>query len=79
IVGTQMTNMSYENKNRANKIPFIRSKVGDRYVVEDLVKYGYKIGGESSGHVINLIFGTTGDGLFTAIQLLAIFSQAYKP
>ncbi|APC92319.1 MULTISPECIES: phosphoglucosamine mutase [Francisella] len=79
IVGTQMTNMSYENHYKANNIPFIRSKVGDRYVLEDLVKYGYKIGGESSGHVINLNFGTTGDGLFTAIQLLAVFSQADKP
>ncbi|MDE4965895.1 phosphoglucosamine mutase, partial [Francisella tularensis subsp. holarctica] len=66
IVGTQMTNMSYDNHYRANKNPFIRSKDGDRYVLEDLVKYGYKIGGESSGNVINLNFGTTGDGLFTA-------------
>ena len=79
IVGTQMTNMSYENHYKKNNIPFIRSKVGDRYVLEDLVKYGYKIGGESSGHVINLNFGTTGDGLFTAVQLLAIFSQDDKP
>ncbi|MBK2077012.1 phosphoglucosamine mutase, partial [Francisella orientalis] len=79
IVGTQMTNMSYENHYKANNIPFIRSKVGDRYVLEDLVKHGYKIGGESSGHVINLNFGTTGDGLSTAIQLLAIFSQSDKP
>ena len=79
IVGTQMTNMSYENHYKKNNIPFIRSKVGDRYVLEDLVKYGYKIGGESSGHVINLNFGTTGDGLFTAIQLLAVFSQHNKP
>ncbi|KEI35131.1 phosphoglucosamine mutase [Francisella sp. W12-1067] len=79
IVGTQMTNMSYENHYRKNNVPFIRSKVGDRYVLEDLVKYDYKIGGESSGHVINLNFGTTGDGLLTAIQLLAIFSQIDKP
>ncbi|ASG68788.1 phosphoglucosamine mutase [Francisella halioticida] len=79
IVGTQMTNMSYENHYKANNIPFVRSKVGDRYVLEDLKKYGYKIGGESSGHVINLNFGTTGDGLFTAIQLLAIFSHVDKP
>ncbi len=79
IVGTQMTNMSYENHYKKNNIPFIRSKVGDRYVLEDLVKYGYKIGGESSGHVINLNFGTTGDGLFTAVQLLAVFSQHDKP
>ncbi|QIV96737.1 phosphoglucosamine mutase [Allofrancisella inopinata] len=79
IVGTQMTNMSYENYYRKTNIPFIRSKVGDRYVLEDLVKYDYKIGGESSGHVINLNFGTTGDGLLTAIQLLAIFSQIDKP
>ncbi len=79
IVGTQMTNMSYENHYKKNNIPFIRSKVGDRYVLEDLVKYGYKIGGESSGHVINLNFGTTGDGLFTAMQLLAVFSQHNKP
>ncbi|AJC48310.1 phosphoglucosamine mutase [Allofrancisella guangzhouensis] len=79
IVGTQMTNMSYENYYRRNNIPFVRSKVGDRYVLEDLVKHDYKIGGESSGHVINLNFGTTGDGLLTAIQLLAIFSQNNKP
>ncbi|MDE4978399.1 phosphoglucosamine mutase, partial [Francisella tularensis subsp. holarctica] len=67
IVGTQMTNISYENHYRAIKIPFIRSKVVDRYVLEDLVMYGYNIGGETSGHVITLNFGTTGDGLFTAI------------
>ncbi|AEI35506.1 phosphoglucosamine mutase [Francisella salina] len=79
IVGTQMTNMSYENHYKSNNMSFIRSKVGDRYVLEDLVKHGYKIGGESSGHVINLNFGTTGDGLSTAIQLLAIFSQNDKP
>ena len=79
IVGTQMTNMSYENHYKENDIPFIRSKVGDRYVLEELVKKGYKIGGESSGHVINLNFGTTGDGLLTAIELLAIFSQYDKP
>lgn len=79
IVGTQMTNMSYENHYKQNNISFIRAKVGDRYVLEDLVKYDYKIGGESSGHIINLNFGTTGDALFTAAQLLAIFSQHDKP
>lgn len=79
IVGTQMTNMSYENHYKQNDIPFVRSKVGDRYVLEDLIKYDYKIGGESSGHVINLNFGTTGDALFSAAQLLAIFSQHNKP
>jgi phosphoglucosamine mutase len=79
IVGTLMTNMSYEKDFAKKGMPFVRSKVGDRYVLEDLNKYGYKIGGESSGHIINLNFSTTGDGLFTAIQLLAILSQSASP
>ena len=75
VVGTAMTNMAYENKYKELNIPFVRAKVGDKYVMEELVKNNYKIGGESSGHIINLNYSTTGDGLLTALQLLAIFSK----
>ncbi|APC97448.1 phosphoglucosamine mutase [Francisella frigiditurris] len=78
VVGTAMTNMSYENEYKKQNIPFIRAKVGDRYVIEELVKNNYKLGGESSGHIINLNYGTTGDGLLTALQLLAILSLENK-
>jgi phosphoglucosamine mutase len=78
VVGTAMTNMAYENEYKRLNIPFVRAKVGDKYVLEQLAKNNYKIGGESSGHIINLNYGTTGDGLLTALQLLAIFSQNKK-
>jgi len=76
VVGTLMTNMAFENKFSDENIGFIRAKVGDRYVMEQLNKNaGFNIGGESSGHIINTNHSTTGDGIITSLQLLAIFSK----
>lgn len=70
VVGTQMSNMGMEVALRRLGIPFARSKVGDRYVLELLKQKGWTIGGESSGHIIHLGFGTTGDGIVAALQVL---------
>ncbi len=70
IVGTVMTNMGMENTLKALDIPFARAKVGDRYVLEQLRKKGWTLGGESSGHIISLDVATTGDGIIAALQVL---------
>lgn len=70
VVGTQMTNLGLEKAFEANNIPFMRSKVGDRYVMDALVKMGWQLGGESSGHLICLDKTTTGDGIISALQVL---------
>ncbi len=70
VVGTQMSNMGMEVALRNLGVPFARSKVGDRYVLELLKQKGWHIGGESSGHIIHLSFGTTGDGIVAALQVL---------
>ncbi|KZN47931.1 phosphoglucosamine mutase [Pseudoalteromonas luteoviolacea] len=71
VVGTVMSNMGLENALKAQDIPFLRSKVGDRYVLELLAKEGWNIGGESSGHVLNLDLIATGDGIISSLQVLA--------
>ncbi|MCF6437908.1 phosphoglucosamine mutase [Pseudoalteromonas luteoviolacea] len=71
VVGTVMSNMGLENALKAQDIPFLRSKVGDRYVLELLTQEGWNIGGESSGHVLNLDLIATGDGIISSLQVLA--------
>ncbi|KZN67059.1 phosphoglucosamine mutase [Pseudoalteromonas luteoviolacea] len=71
VVGTVMSNMGLENALKAQDIPFLRSKVGDRYVLELLAQEGWNIGGESSGHVLNLDLIATGDGIISSLQVLA--------
>ncbi|USD27340.1 phosphoglucosamine mutase [Pseudoalteromonas sp. SCSIO 43201] len=71
VVGTVMSNMGLENALKARGIAFERSKVGDRYVMELLAEKGWKIGGESSGHVLNLDLISTGDGIVSSLQVLA--------
>ncbi|ALO41856.1 phosphoglucosamine mutase [Pseudoalteromonas phenolica] len=76
VVGTVMSNMGLENALKAKGIDFARSKVGDRYVIELLKEKGWKIGGESSGHVLNLDLISTGDGIVSSLQVLtAMVSQ----
>ena len=70
-VGTLMSNMGLELALKQLGIPFARAKVGDRYVLENMLKNGYKIGGEQSGHIIFSDFSTTGDGLITGLQVLS--------
>jgi phosphoglucosamine mutase len=70
VVGTLMTNMGFELALKTLNIPFARAGVGDRYVLELLAEKGWALGGESSGHLLNLQKHTTGDGLLSALQVL---------
>ena len=69
-VGTLMTNMAVELALKAQGVEFVRAKVGDRYVLEELEKRGWLLGGEGSGHLLALDKHTTGDGLISALQVL---------
>ena len=71
VVGTLMTNLGMELAVKELGLNFARSKVGDRYVLETLNENGWTIGGESSGHIICLDRTTTGDGIVSALQVLA--------
>ena len=70
VVGTQMTNMAVELALRAQGVKLVRAKVGDRYVLEELSRHGWLLGGEGSGHLLALDKHTTGDGLISALQVL---------
>lgn len=78
IVATVMSNLGLERFFADQKIAFSRTAVGDRYVVEEMRKSGFNIGGEQSGHIILSDFGTTGDGLLAALQVLSVVSQSGK-
>ena len=69
-VGTLMTNMAVELALKRKGVEFVRAKVGDRYVLEELEKRGWLLGGEGSGHLLALDKHTTGDGLISALQVL---------
>ncbi|ASJ96031.1 phosphoglucosamine mutase [Shewanella marisflavi] len=71
VVGTLMSNLGLDLALKARDIPFARSKVGDRYVMELLKEKEWRIGGENSGHILNLDHGTTGDGIVAGILVLA--------
>ncbi|HET6382004.1 MAG TPA: phosphoglucosamine mutase [Armatimonadota bacterium] len=79
VVGTVMSNMGFEIALRGVGITLARAPVGDRYVLEEMKKRGAVLGGEQSGHVIFLNHTTTGDGLVTALQTLAIASSQGSP
>jgi phosphoglucosamine mutase len=70
VVGTLMTNMAVELAFKARGVQFVRAKVGDRYVLEELHKHRWLLGGEGSGHLLALDKHTTGDGLISALQVL---------
>ena len=70
VVGTQMSNFGLERFLKKEKIRFLRSKVGDRYVKEKMKKFNFNLGGEQSGHIILGKFATTGDGLLVALEVL---------
>ncbi|MFA6614512.1 MAG: phosphoglucosamine mutase, partial [Hydrogenophaga sp.] len=70
VVGTLMTNMAVELAFRRKGVEFVRAKVGDRYVLEELNRRGWTLGGEGSGHLLVLDRHTTGDGLVSALQVL---------
>jgi phosphoglucosamine mutase len=77
-VGTLMTNMAVELALKARNVEFVRTKVGDRYVLEELEKRGWLLGGEGSGHLLCLDQHTTGDGLISALQVLKAVARSGK-
>ncbi len=79
VVGTSMSNLGLELALDALNVPFVRAKVGDRHVMSDLIKHGWRLGGESSGHIICLDITTTGDGIVSALQALASVVHCEKP
>lgn len=75
-VGTLMTNMAVELALRQRDVQLVRAKVGDRYVLEELVARGWQLGGEGSGHLLALDKHTTGDGIVSALQVLQAVSRS---
>jgi len=78
VVGTLMSNYGLEKAITGMDVPFLRARVGDRYVLEALKEHDWKIGGEPSGHVVCLDKTTTGDGIVAALQVLAIMIKQEK-
>ncbi|WP_026289751.1 phosphoglucosamine mutase [Thioalkalivibrio sulfidiphilus] len=79
VVGTQMSNLGLELALKAQGIAFERAAVGDRYVMEMLQQRGWLLGGESSGHILCLDRTSTGDGIVSALQVLAIMQATGRP
>ncbi len=79
VIATTMSNMGLESYLGSIGIKTIRTKVGDRYVLEAMKKGGFSLGGEQSGHIILGEYCTTGDGLMVALQLLSILQESKKP
>ncbi|CAI2641765.1 phosphoglucosamine mutase [Apilactobacillus apinorum] len=78
VVTTVMSNLGMYKAMEANGMHNVQTKVGDRYVVEEMNKSGYNLGGEQSGHIVFLDFNTTGDGLLTSLQLLHVMKDTGK-
>jgi phosphoglucosamine mutase len=78
VVATVMSNLGFEVFLKKSGIKLIRTQVGDRYVVEEMLKRGCNLGGEQSGHIIFMDHNTTGDGAITALQVLAIMGKRGK-
>ncbi len=76
VVGTVMSNLGLEHALQRQQIPFVRTPVGDRYVMERLQAENWRLGGESSGHLLCLDCTTTGDGIVSALQVLAAMVQS---
>ncbi len=79
LVTTVMSNMGLDRAIHKAGGKLVRTQVGDRYVVEEMVRGGYNLGGEQSGHTIFLDCNTTGDGILTALQVLAIMKKKERP
>lgn len=79
IVSTVMSNLGFYKALEREGLQSIATQVGDRYVVEEMKKNGYNLGGEQSGHIIFLDYNTTGDGMLTALQLVNVMKQTKKP
>ncbi len=79
IVATQMSNLGLEKFLSGKGLELVRTKVGDRYVVEKMRELGWNVGGEQSGHIVMTDFATTGDGLLAALQVLAVLRRGDGP
>lgn len=79
VVTTVMSNMGLDRAIHKAGGKLVRTQVGDRYVVEEMVRGDYNLGGEQSGHIIFIDHNTTGDGVLTALQVLAIMKQKERP
>jgi len=79
IVATVMSNLGLYIMAKENGLNIVQTKVGDRYVLDEMAASNYSIGGEQSGHVIMLDYNTTGDGLVTGLQLLAVMKSSGNP
>jgi len=79
LVATVMSNFGLDEAIEAQGGRVIRTKVGDRYVIEEMMRGGYSIGGEQSGHMIFRDFSTTGDGIVSALQVLEIMVETGRP
>lgn len=78
IVTTVMSNLGMYKAMEAHGLQSVKTKVGDRYVVEAMKADGYNLGGEQSGHIVFLDFNTTGDGMLTSLQLMSIMKETGK-
>jgi phosphoglucosamine mutase len=78
VVGTLMTNIAVEQALKARGVALVRAKVGDRYVLEELLARGWQLGGENSGHLLVLDRHTTGDGIVSALQVLQAVRRTGK-
>ncbi|GAB5488508.1 MAG: phosphoglucosamine mutase [Parasphingorhabdus sp.] len=79
IVATVMSNLGLERFLNSQNLELVRAKVGDRYVLEEMKKGGFNVGGEQSGHMILLDHGTTGDGTVAALQVMGELVESGKP
>ena len=78
IVATVMSNLGLNKYAKENTLDLIQTKVGDRYVLEEMLKSGYNLGGEQSGHVILLDYNPTGDGILTSLMLIQAILESGK-
>jgi phosphoglucosamine mutase len=79
VVSTVMSNLGFELALRQAGIELVRTQVGDRYVVDEMLRGDYNLGGEQSGHVVQLDHQTTGDGLVTALSVLRLLVESGRP
>jgi phosphoglucosamine mutase len=79
IVATVMSNLGLERFLEERSMSLARTAVGDRYVVEHMRQHNYNVGGEQSGHIVLSDYGTTGDGLVAALQILVAVKRTGKP
>ena len=79
VVATVMSNLGFERYLAGLGLKLVRTPVGDRYVIEEMRKHGYNVGGERSGHIVLSDYTTTGDGLVAALEVLAVLVSTGQP